>query len=321
MTGHLSAVATCALAFAGVALDMLLGEPRRAHPLVAFGRVAKTIENVLNPEAASGATGTNVGRRARGVVAWLAAVAPAVALSAILTWSLPPALAWGLHAILLWFALGARSLSDHIGPIEPALAAGDLPRARALASRVVTRELSDADGPAVARAAIESALENGNDAIFGALFWFALAGGPGALAFRLANTLDAMWGYRTPRFVHFGWAAARLDDVANYVPARLTALTYALCGDRRAAIRCWRTQAGAWVSPNAGPVMASGAGSLHVSCGGVARYHGVDEARPVLGVGAPPGARDIGRALALVRRSLALWLAVLALLAATSMIH
>jgi adenosylcobinamide-phosphate synthase len=121
--------------------------------------------------------------------------------------------------------------------------------------------------------------------------------------------------------VFFGWAAARLDDVANYLPARLTALTYALCGDFRTALRCWRTQAHAWESPNAGPVMASGAGSLNVSCGGAAKYHGIKEPRPVLGAGMPPGARDVGRALVLIRRSIAVWLAAFLLLAATSMIH
>lgn len=330
MIGQLSIAATCLLAVAGVALDMLLGEPRRAHPLVAFGHLAKRLECIFNPDRDAARTnaggqvpsarGAALQTRAMGVLAWLVAVAPPVALSVALTRALPVELAWALHAALLWFALGARSLADHIAPIETALAAGDLAHARMLTSRVVTRDLSDADESAIARAAIESALENGNDAIFGALFWFAIAGGPGALAFRLANTLDAMWGYRTPRLVFFGWAAARLDDIANYVPARLTALTYASCGDRRTAMQCWRTQASAWESPNAGPVMASGAGSLNVSCGGTARYHGVDEPRPVLGAGAEPRARDVGRALVLVRRAVGVWLAALVLLAAASMI-
>ncbi|RKP48452.1 cobalamin biosynthesis protein [Trinickia fusca] len=329
--GTLSIAAVCALAFAGVALDRLWGEPRRAHPLVGFGRVAKRLEATMNPDHDAGHAdpdddengvparrASSVATRVRGVLAWLVAVAPPVALSAIAVHVLPVALAWALHALLLWFALGARSLADHIAPVEAALIKGDLADARMLTSRVVTRDLSDADEAAVARAAIESALENGNDAVFGALFWFVVAGGPGALAFRLANTLDAMWGYRTPRLRYFGWAAARLDDVANYVPARLTALTYALCGDARTALRCWRMQAPAWDSPNAGPVMASGAGSLNVACGGAARYHGVDEARPMLGAGAPPLARDVGRALTLVKRSLAVWLAVLAVAAAAS---
>jgi adenosylcobinamide-phosphate synthase len=330
MIGSLSVWMTCVLALAGVALDLLLGEPRRAHPLVGFGRMAKRIERMLNPDRDAGQSNAGVERavrgtrsaitRARGVLAWSLAVLPPVALSVLLVRALPAGAAYALHALLLWFALGARSLSDHIAPIETALAAGDLPRARELASRIVTRDLSDADETAIARAAVESALENGNDAIFGALFWFALAGGPGALAFRLANTLDAMWGYRTPRLRFFGWAAARLDDAANYVPARLTALAYAVCGDCRTALRCWREQALAWDSPNAGPVMASGAGSLKVACGGTARYHGVDEARPPLGVGAAPRTHDIGRARALVSRALVLWLAALVVLAALSAI-
>ncbi|CAN7643848.1 cobalamin biosynthesis protein [Trinickia sp. LjRoot230] len=335
MTLLLPFAATAALAGAGVAVDAWVGEPRRGHPLVAFGHMAKRIERALNhdhdrdhhrddglrpSEHASAAwPHRNAVTRMLGVLAWVLAVVPPVAIAVMLTCWLPVALACVVHVALLWFALGTRSLVDHLSPIQSALAAGDLVQARALASRIVTRELADADASAVARAAVESALENGNDAIFGALFWFAVAGGPGALAYRLINTLDAMWGYRTVRFVRFGWAAARLDDLANYVPARLTAAAYALCGDTRTAWRCWRTQASAWDSPNAGPVMASGAGSLNVACGGTARYHGIDESRPPLGTGNAPSTRDVGRALSLVKRALALWLAALALLALLSM--
>ncbi|MGN6232268.1 MAG: CobD/CbiB family cobalamin biosynthesis protein [Trinickia sp.] len=326
-----SAPITLALCLAGVALDAIWGEPSRAHPLVGFGKVAARIERILNPDrhaAHRSADGEYVAApesrpwhaRIAGVMGWSVAVLPPVALLAVLTHLLPPALSWAMQVIALWFALGARSLVDHIAPVERALGAGDLALARTLTSRVVTRDLSDANEQAVAKAAIESALENGNDAIFGALFWFVVAGGTGALAFRLVNTLDAMWGYRTPRMRYFGWAAARLDDAANYIPARLTALTYALCGNARNALACWRTQASAWESPNAGPVMASGAGSLNVACGGAARYHGMLEPRPVLGCGPAPRADDIGRALALVKRSIAAWLAAIALLAAASIL-
>jgi len=330
---------TALLACAAVILDRLLGEPRRAHPLVGFGRYANWLEARFNPapwDAArfdppasqtllsaaedtvglSAASAISARRHARalGVAAWLLAVAPPVCVALVLIASLPFAWACLVHVLLLWFALGARSLTQHLEPIARALAAGDLAAARLATARIVSRDTSTADETALSRAAVESALENGNDAIFGALFWFAIAGGPGALAFRLANTLDAMWGYRTPRYLHFGWAAARLDDLANWVPARLTALSYAACGHSRSALACWRTQAPQWDSPNAGPVMASGAGSLQLLLGGVARYHGRDEIRPILGTGRPPVADDIGRALRLVRHSLLIWLATLLLL-------
>ncbi|PVX82375.1 adenosylcobinamide-phosphate synthase [Paraburkholderia unamae] len=300
---------TAVLAVAGVAVDRWFGEPRRAHPLVAFGRLANHIEARLN-----------TGRRGRplGLLAWLAAVAPPVALAALLCALLPLPLAWTLHVALLWFALGARSLTEHIAPIGAALARRDLAAARELTGRIVSRDTAGADATALSRAAVESALENGNDAIFGALFWFAIAGGPGALAFRLANTLDAMWGYRTPRFLRFGWAAARIDDVLNWIPARLTATSYALLGDTRTALRCWREQAHRWDSPNAGPVMAAGAGSLNVLLGGAAVYHGTLEQRPALGAGSPPRAQDVHAALRLVERTTVLWLAALLALAFVS---
>jgi adenosylcobinamide-phosphate synthase len=220
--------------------------------------------------------------------------------------------------LLLWFALGAKSLRQHIAPIARALSLGDIDDARRLTSRIVSRDTSNADENALSRAAVESALENGNDAIFGALFWFAIAGGPGALMFRLANTLDAMWGYRTPRYLRFGWAAARFDDVLNFIPARLTAASYALTGDTGMAWHCWRSQARAWDSPNAGPVMASGAGSLNVLIGGAAVYHGVLEHRPTLGAGHDATPRHVVAALRLVERSTLLWLATLLVFALSS---
>ncbi|KVM75138.1 cobalamin biosynthesis protein [Burkholderia ubonensis] len=290
------------LAVIAVIVDRVVGEPSAAHPLVAFGRLAARIEAALN-----------TGRRGRltGIAAWLAAVAPPVLIAAWLAAALPAPLAAALHVALLWFALGAKSLADHLAPIAAALFRHDLPGARVLTARIVSRDTSAADEGALSRAAVESALENGNDAIFGALFWFVIAGGPGALMFRLANTLDAMWGYRTPRFLTFGWAAARIDDLLNWAPARLTAASYALLGDTASAWRCWRTQARHWDSPNAGPVMAAGAGSLNVQLGGPAVYHGELEHRPVLGTGSPASAAHIVAALSLVTRTLALWLALL----------
>ncbi|KGV24027.1 cobalamin biosynthesis protein CobD [Burkholderia pseudomallei MSHR4462] len=305
----LSLPAVACLAVAGCVVDKLVGEPRAAHPLVAFGRLAARLERALN-----------TGRRGRlaGLAAWLAAVAPPVALAAWLAAALPWPLAAALHVALLWFALGARSLAEHVAPIAAALLRRDLAAARALTARIVSRDTSAADEAALSRAAVESALENGNDAIFGALFWFAIAGGPGALLFRLANTLDAMWGYRTPRFARFGWAAARIDDALNWAPARLTAASYALLGDTASAWRCWRAQARHWDSPNAGPVMAAGAGSLNVVIGGPAVYHGAIEDRPVLGAGEPAAPVHVTAALSLVARTMILWLALLVAGAALS---
>ena len=285
------------LMWAGVLLDLLLGEARRWHPLVGFGRFAGAIERRLNRGPA---------RFARGALAWALAVLP---LTAIAAW-LAGAGGVAVHAALLYFALGLRSLREHNLPIAAALRRGDLAQARLLTARIVSRDTGAAGEADLAKASAESLLENGNDAVFGALFWFALAGGPGALLFRLANTLDAMWGYRTARYLRFGCSAARIDDCLNYLPARLTALSYVLlAGDRRLAWRCWRTQAAAWPSPNAGPVMASGAGAIGVALGGHAVYDGVAEQRPPLGHGAAANAGDIARAWRLVARTTLLWLA------------
>ncbi len=283
-------------ALAAVLLDRLLGEVSRFHPLVGFGNLAAAIERRLNRRSITG-----------GVVGWALAVLPWVGLAC---WLRPQA-PFAVDVALLYFSLGAQSLGEHADAIAKPLREGRLDEARQRVGWIVSRETSSLDESGVAKAGVESVLENGNDAIFGALFWFALAGGPGALGFRLANTLDAMWGYRTERYNLYGRFAARFDDLLNWLPARLTALSYALLGQTRNALACWKTQAPGWDSPNAGPVMAAGAGSLGVQCGGAAIYHGQEEIRPPLGNGPAPLAGDLDRAIALVRRSLWLWLAAL----------
>jgi adenosylcobinamide-phosphate synthase len=291
----------------GMGLDALLGEPRRMHPLVGFGRMAQAIERGLHRDT-----------RTRGVIAWCAAVLPAVAVVAVVghvlaRWS--PWAAAAFSAAVLCLAIGHRSLGEHARAVEMPLRAGDLDTARAMVGRMVSRDTQALDASQVAAAATESVLENGADAVFGALFWFAVLGAPGVVLYRLANTLDAMWGYRTARHERFGWAAARIDDILNYIPARLTALTYAVLGDMRRALRCWRTQAPQWDSPNAGPVMAAGAGAIRVSLGGPAPYHGVWEDRPTLGEGDAPNADAIAAALRLVRHGVWLWLCIVVIAA------
>ena len=284
-------------ALAGVGLDAWLGEPRRWHPLVGFGHLAQRIEQRLN----SGGRGW----RSHGVSGWCLAVLPPVTLVWLLSLS---SLGWLVDILVLYFALGLKSLAQHALPVAQALRLGDLDEARRRVGYLVSRRTSGLDACGVARAGTESVLENGADAVFASLFWFAVLGAPGVLLHRLSNTLDAMWGYRNERFERFGWAAARIDDVLNYLPARLVALTYALLGRTATALRCWRSQAPQWDSPNAGPVMAAGAGALQVQLGGAAIYHGVEEQRPQLGEGAPAQARDIERALNLVYFGVALWL-------------
>ena len=277
---------------AGVALDSALGEPRRWHPLVAFGNLAQRIERRLN----SGGHGW----RSHGVTGWCMAVLPNL-----------PYVGWLVDVLALYAALGLRSLGEHAQPVAQALRLGDLPEARRRVSYMVSRRTEELDAAGVARAGTESVLENGSDAVFAALFWFLVAGAPGVVLYRLSNTLDAMWGYRNERFERFGWAAARIDDVLNYLPARLVALTYALLGKTATALRCWRRQAPQWDSPNAGPVMAAGAGALGVALGGAAVYHGELHQRPTLGEGPQPRARDIERAMNLVWGGVLLWLALL----------
>ncbi|MEA3195502.1 MAG: adenosylcobinamide-phosphate synthase [Betaproteobacteria bacterium] len=290
---------------AALLVDRLAGEPRVCHPLIGFGRLAMMIERRLRRGSC---------KRALGILAVAALIVPL----AILVWFLSAHLGPAFDIAVLYLAIAPRSLEEHAFAVAHALRRADLDGARNAVGKIVSRDTGSMSTSDVARAAVESTLENGNDAAFGALFWFLVLGAPGAVAFRLANTLDAMWGYRNETYREFGWAAARLDDVLNLLPARLTALTYCIVGDTSAALRCWKAQAAAWYSPNAGPVMAAGAGALRVQLGGAASYGGQLKERPALGCGAPPDALDIARAVALVRRGIVVWTTVVAVLCLAS---
>ncbi|MET0378081.1 MAG: adenosylcobinamide-phosphate synthase CbiB, partial [Spongiibacteraceae bacterium] len=251
-------------------LDQLLGEPRRWHPLVGFGWLANRFEKMLN-------RGAQKARYVSGVTAWIGIVSIPVLLAVGLQYVFAK-LPWPFtvigEALVVYLAIGRKSLIDHARAVANALTANDLNQARHAVSMIVTRDTRALDASDVSKAAVETVLENGSDAIFASLFWFAVAGLPGVVLHRAANTLDAMWGYRNARFNEFGCAAARIDDVLNLIPARLTAIAYALSGQCANALRSWRVQASSWSSPNAGPVMAAGAGALGLQLGGAAMYHG-----------------------------------------------
>ncbi|HCH23551.1 MAG TPA: cobalamin biosynthesis protein CobD, partial [Oceanospirillaceae bacterium] len=244
-------------------MDYRWGEPKRMHPLVGFGNLAERIENWLNKPLQQSAT------RVLGMLAWALAVLPLTYVAHSIGQTMQSS--WLLHmfasAAVLYLAIGWQSLLQHAQAIYTPLKAGDMAQARIALSYIVSRDTQHLNEQEIATAATESVLENGADAIFAALFWFLVAGVPGVVLYRLSNTLDAMWGYKNQRYLHFGWAAARIDDLLNFIPARLTALTYTLCGNRTSAWRSWQAQAGTWKSPNAGPVMAAGAGALSVQLG------------------------------------------------------
>jgi adenosylcobinamide-phosphate synthase len=290
--------------------DLLAGDPRRWHPVAGFGRAAAALERLLwRDHRAAGAAHTAL---TAGAATALAAGAAAAARHARRPGGgvLPTA----LTALTTWTVLGGTGLAREARAVRDALAAGDLEQARALLPRLCGRDPQALDGPALARAVVESVAENTADAVVGALVWGALAGVPGLAGYRAVNTLDAMVGHRSPRHLRFGWAAARLDDLAGRPGSRLTAALAVAAGpDPAGALRAWRADGHRHPSPNAGPVEAAFAGALGVRLGGTLSYGGRVEHRPELNAaGREVTVADIERAVALSRRVGLLALAVCA---------
>jgi adenosylcobinamide-phosphate synthase len=280
----------------GTALDAVLADPRAAHPVAIFGALAARAERRLWADT-----------RARGILFAAACVGPVAAAGCALQGlNRGPVRGVGVTAVTTWTVLGAASLGREALTIARALEVGDLAAARGRLPTLCGRDPRQLDELGVARAVIESVAENTSDAVVAPLVWGAVAGIPGLLAYRAVNTLDAMVGHRSPRYERFGWAAARLDDVANWAPARVTALlTVALApmagGRWGRALRVLLRDGGAHPSPNAGRCEAAFAGALGVRLGGSNVYDGVTERRGPLGDGPAAGPADIGRAVRLSR--------------------
>ncbi|MFY0407070.1 cobalamin biosynthesis protein [Solicola sp. PLA-1-18] len=276
----------------GFVLDRALGDPRRFHPVAGFGTAAAALERR-----------TWADDRAHGVVhaATLVGAAAALGLAAERATGAHPVARAIVTAAATWTVLGGRSLEREAVAVGRHLDAGDLAAAREQVTHLVGRDPSRLGPDDVARATVESVAENTSDAVVAPLLAGAVAGVPGLLAYRAANTLDAMVGHRSERYLHFGWASARLDDLLNLVPARVSALLAAACaplvgGHPSDAVRAWRRDAPQHPSPNAGPVEAAFAGALGRTLGGSNVYGGVAEDRGTLGDGPSPGVADVRRA-------------------------
>jgi adenosylcobinamide-phosphate synthase len=293
--GAVPDVARAAGLAAGYAADRLLGDPRRWHPVAGFGTVAARLERRVYAD-----------RRTRGVLHVTALVGGAAALGGTaerLTNRRPLARAV-VTALATWAVLGGRSLEREAAAVHGDLAESDLPAARRRLTHLVGRNTTALPESEVARAVVESIAENTSDAVVAPLVWGAVAGVPGLLAYRAANTLDAMTGHHSARYERFGWAAARLDDVLNLPGARLAGVLAAACAPAtaREALTAWRRDARHHPSPNAGVVEAAFAGALGVRLGGTNTYGDRAERRASLGDGRAVAPADITRAVRLARR-------------------
>jgi adenosylcobinamide-phosphate synthase len=299
------------VALAALVLDAALGWPaalyrRIGHPVGLFARIIDHCEARWNKPARSFAT-----RRALGIFTLLllltVAIGPAWAMH---TWLLRALDGWGWIgvAILAWPALAQRSLFDHVRAVGERIDASDLPGARIAVGRIVGRDTAALDEPGVARAAIESLAESFCDGVAAPLFWLLLLGLPGMWAYKAINTADSLIGHREDRWRAFGWAAARTDDAANWIPARLAGALICLAG--RGGWRVMRRDARSHASPNAGWPEAAMAGALRLRLAGPVAYDEVMHDKTWIGDGrVDADAGDIDRALTIyLRACLILWL-------------
>lgn len=303
-----------------LAIDALVGWPDRihraiGHPVTWLGALIDRLDKRLNRDDDSPKK-----RRKLGEASACLAIAAAAGAAGLAAWLLPDdTLGVVLAAVLAWPLIAARSLYDHVAPVAEALARDDLEDARAEVAKIVGRDVSVLDEAGVSRAAIESLAENSSDGVVAPLFWGLLLGLPGIAAYKAINTLDSMIGHRSPRHEDFGRFAARLDDWANWLPARLTGLIIAAVSPRPSqAVAIMRRDAKQHRSPNAGWPEAAMAGALDCRLSGPRVYQDRTTEEPWLNPGAPdPLAADMKRALVLYRR--AMWL-VAAMLAAIALL-
>lgn len=275
----------------GFAADRVLGDPQRFHPVAGFGTTAASLERILYADS-----------RGRGVAHTALLVGGTVALGVAVERRAPRLLA---TVVATWAVLGGRSLEREALAVHAHLEAGDLPAARQRLTHLVGRDTDNLDESEVARAVIESVAENTSDAVVAPLVWGAVFGVPGLLGYRAVNTLDAMVGHHNARYENYGWASARLDDLANLPGSRLSGVLVLVTmpSRARAAAYAWRRDARAHPSPNGGVIEAAFAGALGIRLGGTNTYYGERvEHRAVMGDGRDAQTDDIAQSSVLARR-------------------
>ena len=301
-----------------LALEGLFGWPkalfdRIGHPVTWMGSIIVACDRRFNREDLS------TGRRKRAGVAVVLGLCTALWLGAtLILWLMPQGwLGVVLTGVLAWPFLAARSLYDHVRAVALPLARGDLARARQALAMIVGRDPDGLDAAGVGRAALESLGESTSDGVVAPLFWGVIFGLPGLATYKLINTMDSMLGHLTPRHAAFGWAAARLDDVVNLIPARLSGLAFVVVsGHWRRSLSCMLRDAGKHRSPNAGWPEAALAGALAVRLSGPRLYDGQGSTDPWVNDGArDPDALDLARGLGLYLWVMALVAALIVLLA------
>lgn len=280
------------------------------HPVVWLGTLISALDKVLNRTQWSALV-----RRGMGVVTVLIVTGAAVAIAYGISLALPDALAGKtVEAVLMSALLAQRSLASHVSAVGRPLKSGDIGGARLQLAKIVGRDVTRLDEAGISRAATESLAENFSDGVIAPAFWGAVFGLPGIAAYKAINTMDSMIGHRTPRHEMFGWAAARLDDIVNLIPARLTALLLSIAAFSRApwAVSAALRDARRHRSPNAGWPEAAMAGALGVRLSGPRIYHDRGANEPWLNGGArDPVAGDIPRALRLYAIAACLWVVAL----------
>ena len=284
------------------------------HPVVWIGSFVNLLDKNLNRRRYSAQK-----RRLLGVLAAAVVVLTVTAMAMLISHCLPET-PWGLaiEALIVSSLLASRSLYEHVLAVASPLLEADLPAAREAVSHIVGRDPSQLDSAGIARASIESLAENASDGIVAPVFWGTLFGLPGIAAYKAINTLDSMIGHHGSRYGAFGWASAKLDDVVNYVPARITALLFILGSGSLAAVRVVRADASLHRSPNAGWPEAALAGALDVRLSGPRSYQGVATEEPWVNGGCPdPDAVSIRTGLRFYVQALALMGVVLAVSALT----
>ena len=307
-----------AIMLVAMAIDALIGWPARlyavvGHPVTWIGALIAKLDAWLNIEE------TDPGkRRLAGIATAVIVIAIAADLAWMISWFLPEGwIGVLIGGVLAWPFIAIHSMHGHVRAVAQPLSDGDLDGARGAVAMIVGRDPAQLDEPGVARATIESLAENTSDGIVAPVFWGTIFGLPGITAYKAINTLDSMLGHRSPRYEIFGWASARIDDVANLIPARLTGFLFAIVSpNRRAALGTMMRDARHHRSPNAGWPEAAMAGALDIRLSGPRVYaDGVAKEPWVNGEAADPGPADIDRGLSLFRGAL-IALAVLAFIAA-----